>query len=88
MGSASWSRTAFSYVRNVVWSPSSACIVAVVVLAFLRPLADGPAVLPESTHQPETCRTCASSSPKARASVEAKLIAIGAIEAPSKRYRL
>ena len=60
--------------------PTSACVVAVVFLSFLLPKLNGPAVLPEYPH-PDRCRTCAASTPEARANLEASLIAMGAIEA-------
>jgi hypothetical protein len=87
MGSAFWPRTGFSYLRNVIWSPSSACILAAVVLSLLLPMTAGRDVLPAPAH-PETCRACAWTSPKTRASIERTLIAIGAIEAPSAPNRL
>jgi hypothetical protein len=74
MYSASWPRTAFSYLRNAVWSPTSACIVAVVVLANLLPTPDGQARF-LNPHRSEACRTCAVSSASDRACLDAWLIA-------------
>jgi hypothetical protein len=81
MSSVFFPWTALSYLRNAVWTPTSACVVAVVVLGFLLPKTGGPAELP-NTH-PDTCRACASTTPEARAKLDATLIAMGAIEAPS-----
>jgi hypothetical protein len=81
MFSAYWPRTACSYLRNAVWSPTSACIVAAVVLANLLPTTDGQAVFLDPDH-PERCRTCASSSAEVRARLDVSLIARGMVRAP------
>jgi hypothetical protein len=87
MSSASWPRAAFSYLRNAVSAPTSACIVAAVVLANILPTTDDRAVFLKSEH-PETCRTCATSSAEDRARLDASLIARGAMDAPSASNRL
>src|SRR3954469_25394399 len=81
MSNASCLRTALSYLWNVVWTVSSASVLAVVFLAFL-PATDGPAVLREINH-PDTCRACASCPPEARAVLDARLIGTGAMEDPT-----
>ena len=87
MSSASWPRAAFSYLRNAVWAPTSACIVAAVVLANLLPTTDRRAVFLKSDH-PGTCHTCASSSAEDRARLDAWLIAHGVIDHPSASQSL
>jgi hypothetical protein len=83
MSYASCPRTALSCLWYAFWTRSSASVVAVVFLAFLRPTTDGPAALHEITH-PDTCRACAvSSSPQAKAALDASLIALGAMETPT-----
>jgi hypothetical protein len=80
MYSASWPRTAFAYLRNTVWSPTSACIVAAVVLANLLPTTGGRALVLHADH-PQNCRTCAVSSATDRARLDASLIARGMMDA-------
>jgi hypothetical protein len=78
-------RTAPTYLWNAVWTATMASVLAVVFLAIL-PTTDGPAVLHEVAH-PDACHACASSTPEARAVLDASLIESGAIEAPTASDR-
>ena len=82
MNHARFTRPALAYLWNAVSGPSSALVLALVVLSFLAKTA-GPTVLPETAHS-DTCRTCDSSSPEARADRDAFLIGIGAIQDPTE----
>ena len=68
--------------RIAVWTPFSASLGAVVFLALLLLTTDGPAVPRDFTH-PDSCLACAKSTPEDRATIDATLIANGAMEDPS-----
>jgi hypothetical protein len=82
----SCTRTVLTYLWNAVRTALWVSVPAVVFIAF-RPTTDDPPVLREITH-PDMCLACAASSHEARAALDAYLIRIGAIEAPTESDNL